>query len=352
MPLTTLDANAIDSAIMNLKRDQKWRLRNGPRLPQMLLPARFMLKEDVEDIFSGDYSSFGKVEWGKLIKRKQHRAAIICTVGEIDPHSKRSLTDLVYQIYCGRLMHKTERLLGKIGCIDLIRKQISEQIKFTSGQKTTISAEKLVNYLEIEAINLKFLDRLNTGQMVDGPTLQRFCEKLLIDIEDVAFVVSTIYKNCQPAARYAGSSVWAERWSEWVRSSEVLANWDVPWYNIYFKIIPDTDASDNDAEERKRKLVRAFDPIYNSISSFSQSTREFAAYPLENAADQLYTLGFDCWVSYREGIQAGDPDQEPKAFLTIAKRDSIGKTVVLRNYSRVDRVIYFDLLPPDRHYAR
>ena len=75
--LTDIPTQAIDEAIVFLKRNRQWRLRDGDRLPELLSPAHFMLEEELQEIFSrGEKQS----EWfivQTLIERLHHKAAVV-----------------------------------------------------------------------------------------------------------------------------------------------------------------------------------------------------------------------------------------------------------------------------------
>ena len=160
-------------------------------------------------------------------------------------------------------------------------------------------------------------------------------------------VCSTARKNRERAARDWRSSLWAERWSEWIKTFAGLADCGVPSYNIYFKIISDVEGS-----EVHRQLKVAMRPIYDSLILYTRRPHGIAKRQLVQAADQLHKLGYDCWVSYREGHHSGDPDQRPKLFLTVAKSGSIRKIVILDDYLRYYADMDFDLLPKPLPYLR
>lgn len=248
--LTNKSRHEIDNAIASLKRYEGWRLRDEGSLPEVLLPARFMPEEDVQAIFSKEEKPPDGLIVQKVINRKHHKAAVVRIRCGVD--GEHSSTDLVCQVHTRPVVHKTHVVLGKIGCVPLICERISNELDFILGDPWKMSVEILAEYLpsEPDASMLKFLDRLNTGQLVDEATSKRMCRSLLIDMEDIAFGVPTIYKNRTRAPKFWRTSLWAERWSEWIKDFDTFADWGgVPPYHIFFKIIPDTDA-----EEKRRKL--------------------------------------------------------------------------------------------------
>src|SRR5205085_8265677 len=128
------------------------------------------------------------------------------------------------------------------GCVELIRHRISKEMERNSGESVKLTLTELAEYispdLEDTDATLKFLDRLNVGELVheSSQTLQNMCEKLLIDMDDVAFAVPTLYKNRQRAAKNWSSTLWAKPWAEWIARPMGPR---VPSYNIFFKIIND-----------------------------------------------------------------------------------------------------------------
>jgi hypothetical protein len=325
-------------------------LRGVSSLPEILLPAHLMLEEDLEAIFSNGRSSPPDgIIVKRTINRKNHQAAIVfisnrITLDNNGPHT------LVCQVYNKkRLVHNTRTILGKIGCVKLIRDRISEELKFILEKPTKLPTEDLAEYISPQSVDamMKFLDRLDTGQTVNELTVEQMCRKLLIDMEDVAFSVPVIYQNRERAAKVWRPTLWAEKWSEWTKLFGGIIELDVPSYNIFFKIIPD-----NQAEDRVREIAVAFGPVYKSIISYSKAPAQLAERLLTTAADELHRLGFDCWVSYREGLRAGEPDQRPKLFLTVARTGSTGRVVVLEDYLRCEVNSFFDLLPKPLPYIR
>src|SRR4051812_15054106 len=101
---------AIDRAIVFLKRNEQWRLRDGDRLPELLSLAHFMLKEELQEIFSRGEN---ELEWfivQTLIERLHHKAAVVRVRRSGD--GDNSATGPLCQIYTGSLSHKAHVVLG------------------------------------------------------------------------------------------------------------------------------------------------------------------------------------------------------------------------------------------------
>lgn len=344
--------NALTAAIANLKRHDRWRLRGDSGLPGMLLPKFFMLKEDVDAVcFGKDGATSNGITRKKFIDREKHRAAIVC-FHKIDDEVKRHSANLdmatsIFQIFFGSPVHNTHLVLGKMGCVKLIRQRLSEEMERNSGKHVKLSIEELAEYISPDTVEatLKFLDRLNIGALVNesSSTLQKMCEKLLLDIGDVAFAVPTIYKNRERAPKNWSPTLWAEPWGEWIAQPTRRR---VPSYNIFFKII-----HDGQQETTPRQIQDALGRVYNGIRSHLKSSNRDTT-SLGHAADDLHELDFDVWISYREGLRNAEPDQQPKLFLTVAKKRSIHNVVPVHGYLRFERQIDFDSLPRTRPYSR
>ena len=343
--------DAIDKAVTDLKRNQQWRLRESGRLPEVV---DCMLEQDVNDIFSKErISSEGIIVLA--ISSTKHYPIVVRYP------SKKDTIGCLCQLYTGRLIHKSETVLGKIGCVRLIRERISEQLKFNLERPHKISTEGLAKYLFVKADELpdsdatrdpvqagmKFLNRLNTGRTVVQSGVRALCDKLLIDMQDVVFEVPTIYKVRARAVRHWPTTLWAERWTNFVESFNGLSDRNIPEFNIFFRFI---DIAESDSIYAK--AGGALRHVHDAIVSYSRLPVGTANQKLLTAADELQELGLDCWMSYWRGLRVGEPNARSKLYVTIGSKGLPIRTVPIQGYLRYNSIIDYDLLPRPLSYIR
>lgn len=316
---TVMSPELIKTAAASLKRYDQWQLRDAHNMPEELLPAHFMLKEDVDEIFSTPSGPSVICS----VSRATHKAAVVRYSSAANPKGWR------YQVYAGKPIRSGELILGKIGCVTLIRSRLSGELEFMCGTRKHVSNEVLAEYLSenFPESKLKFLDRLNTGQPVSEFYVKHMCEKLFIDMADIAFAVPTVYKNRELVDFDWACSLWAKPWSDWYEELvDGFFKFDVPSYNIYFKI-----ASDIKIDQTRRDLHMALGPFCNLLIAYARTPTPFMNNRLIQAAEKLYELGFDCLVSYRRGLRNGEPESRSKLYLTFGN-DLVEGTVNLRGY--------------------
>src|SRR5947209_9664776 len=155
----------IRAAVTNLKRHDQWRLRNDPSIPELLAPAAFLPEEERWTIFSGNAGPLVK----KLISHKKHKTAILRYSMADHLSGQNDLQkDLLCQIYTGGPVHNSEILIGRIGCVDLIRRRLLEELSFIFSRPIKLSMDDFADYVSSRSpeAGKKFLYRLNSGQMV------------------------------------------------------------------------------------------------------------------------------------------------------------------------------------------
>jgi hypothetical protein len=334
-----MQSEEIKAAVTNLKRHDQWRLRTDPSMPELLVPKDFISKQERQAIFSGTAGSIAT----KLVRQKKHKAGILC----YSMPNRSSRSQLLSQIYTGKSIRSPHTVIGKIGCVDLIRQRISEEGQFLCSVPDKVNISELAEYVSPEhpEAETKFLHRLNSGKTVSTLNVNLLCQALFIDMDDVAFAVPTAY-SIRKLAPVGCASLWAEPWSAWVEALENDSGLDVPSYNIYFN--PPTIK----LQRHHVEIRSALSPIYNSLVAYLRRPDDKAKERLRIANNKLHELGFDCWVSYRWGLHAGEPDHRSKLFLTIAKIGSVREVVALRGYVRFEKIIDFDLRPKPAPYTR
>jgi hypothetical protein len=333
-----MQSEEIKAAVTNLKRHDQWGLRNDPSMPELLVPADFISNDDPTAIFVGK----ADLADTKLVRHKGPQAAILCD-SMLDSSPGRSR--ILYQIYTRKAI-RNPHIVGKIGCVDLIRQRISAQGEFVCSVPTKVSMNELANYISPNPeAQTKFLYRLNSGKNVSVLNVDRLCQELFIDMDDIAFAVPMFYTT-RKLAPVRCASLWAEPWSAWV---DALANGfgsDVPTYNIYF------NSPKSERERHRVEIIPALGPIYDALVAYLKAPDDVTKELLRSANNELHKFGFDCWVSYRSGLRVGEPDHRSKLFLTIAKIGSVREIVALREYVRFEKIIFFDLLPKRLPYMR
>jgi hypothetical protein len=330
----------VKAAAASLKRHDGWQLRHAPTMPEELVPAHFMLKEEVEETFSTPPGP----SIVRLVCRKNHKTAVVRYTSNANPIGS------LCQVYAGKPIRSGQLIIGKLGCADLIRSRLSDEVEFISGPRKAVTNELLAAYISPNSpeAEMSFLDRLNTGQAVLESHVKRVCDALFIDIADIVFAVPTVYQNRKLVNFDWANSIWAEPWSEWSNAlTEGFDQFDVPSYNIYFKIMaePETD-------QIYRQLGVALGPLYSCLAAWSGALTTALKRRLMSATEGLHKLGFDCWVSYRAGFRHGEPDCRPKLFLTVAEMGFVRETVIVRDYLRIYPNLDFDLLPKSLPYYR
>ncbi|HJU19667.1 MAG TPA: hypothetical protein VJ770_24705, partial [Stellaceae bacterium] len=137
----------------------------------------------------------------------------------------------------GVVIGKPGVVIGKIGSVGLIRKRISEEGNIVRSQRTKVTLNELAEYVspKFPEAETKFLKRLNSGRAVSMSKVSALCQKLLIDVDDIAFAVPTAYTK-PSLAPDGDASLWAEPWDAWVDTLDEQLGLDVPEYNIYFTL--------------------------------------------------------------------------------------------------------------------
>src|SRR5579862_4251203 len=269
-------------------------------------------KEFVDDIFAGNGAALGFDAFN--ITRCKHRGAVAHRGALVRCGNN------IFQLWDGPNSPQRASVLGRIGCITIICKQIEAILSINQEiPREHVTIGELARFIcatDVERIRptAKLLDRVNQGYLVTDRSLVTVCRRLRLVVDDIAF--------CHPTV-FAGKAV--DRYSEYIETSGMVPRQGpaTPWigkeFELYKWITNERSLPKIDVKHFRGAGEQVDASIKFAVDGCRQHRTHKAQGQLERLSRELVNAGLSAWFSCIQGSGDGDPEGRGRLIVVLDK---------------------------------